>query len=283
MQEDSLTYQYNRPILEEYFSRKYSSSGQLFEPLDSRELKTFKIQSKLKQIPISQQPQTFDLVFCIFLVLFISLSHVIGKKIKLFPSLFNELIIIKERHSIFSETTEDEWYGKLFLGLQTCLILSVFLCQYFSLHVKTITDNPLETGIFLLYSFFALILFFVFKWILYEMIGRVFFGKMSHQIWLNNYFSLLAYSGIILFIPVLCYFYIKEIRDFCFYFVLGYAILLEIIVIYRSFLLFFHKAGHLIYLFLYLCGQEIVPLFFLWKTMVYIFNFVEKSTHTLWH
>ena len=258
---------------------KYAASTSSFEN-DSTITTVTLFQPNLKQEEISRRPETFDWIFGIFLICFVFLSSIIGKKIQILPATIREFFTVKKRESIFSDTT-DEWYGKLVLCFQTCLLLSLFLGRYFSYNANIILDSPVKMIVLVLLFTFVLCIFFILKWAMYYIVGLVFFDKSSLQTWIGNFFSLLAFTGIFFFIPVLLYFYTNTAYNFFFFFILTSLILFEILIIYKLIVLFFYKQKLSLHLFLYLCGQEIIPLFFLWKITVYVFNnFVEKSA--LW-
>jgi len=264
MQEDSLTYYLSNDTIE-----KIELYTEIASPLE------------LKHEEISRRPETFDWIFGIFLVCFVFLSSIVGKRIQVLPAIISELFFIKKRKSIFSESTTNEWYSRLFLCFQTCLLMSVFLSKYFSFGFGAVLDSPVKMIISVLLLTFIQCIFFILKWGMYYIVGLVFFDKLSLKIWIGNFFSLLAFLGIFLFIPILSYFYTNTPYNFVFFFILASLVLFEILVIYKLIVLFFHKRSSSLHLFLYLCAQEIIPLFFLWKTMVYVFNnFVEKSA--LW-
>ena len=287
MQEDSLIYHYSNDTIEKdglyfdkYFSKKYSSSIPLFENDSSLTITTLSY-PKLKHEEISRRPEAFDWIFGIFLICFFFFSNIVGKRVQLFSSVISEFFFIRKRKSIFSEPTTNEWYSKLFLCFQTCLLLALFLCRYFAYSLNTILDSPMEMIVFVLLLTFVLCVFFILKWALYYIVGLIFFDKLSLQIWMGNFFSLIAFLGMLLFVPVLLYFYTNTPYNFFFFFVLTSLVLSEILITYELIVLFFYKRSLLLHLFLYLCGQEIIPLFFLWKIMVYVFsNVVEKSA--LW-
>ncbi len=281
MREDSLTYRQSNDTVkieelyfDKYFSKKFSSTVPLFS---NDSTVTTLSRPELKHERISRQPETFDWIFGIFLISFIFFSSIIGKRTQIISSTISELFVVKGRKSIFSEPTQNEWYSKLFLCFQTCLLLAIFLCRYFAYNSNTVFDSPVKSIIFILSLTVILCIFFILKWAAYYMVGLVFFDKSSLQTWIGNFFSLLAFSGVFLFIPTLFYFYVDSLHNFFFYFIVIYLILFEILIIYKSIVLFFYKQNRLLHLFLYLCGQEIVPLFFLWKIVVYMFNFVEKN------
>jgi hypothetical protein len=65
-------------------------------------------------------------------------------------------------------------------------------------------------------------------------------------------------------------FYVEWMYPFCYFFILFCFLNVIIIIIYRTYVLFFHNIRRLHYLFLYLCAQEMVPLLVLYKGLVYL-------------
>lgn len=240
------------------------------------------LQTNLPQEIISKIPQSIDLISCVFLCCFVFFGRLMGRKLKLLPEMAKELSSVKDRDSIFSDPTRNEWFENFFLCLQNCLLLSVFIFKYYSSNNDSFINSPEKTGLFILISTLTLGLFFFLKWILYNLTGNVFFHKSALKIWSNDYFSLLAYSGALLFLPVLIFFYIDSSYKLFYYLVVFVFFLIEIIIIYKLFVLFFRKFSRLLYLFLYLCTLELVPLFFLVKVLAYMFNIVEKGPLWQW-
>ena len=275
MQDDTLTYYQQSNIFideetfvdkelffDEYFSKEYFSNKPLFATESTTLLPHTTFELKHKEI--SKQPETYSWIFCLFLIIFIFLAHIIGKKKQILQSEISELLAVKGRRSIFFEPTRNEWYGKLLLCLQTCLLLGIFLYKNI-INISETNNSPIESVIIILLLTLLISIFFIIKRSMYQFVGWIFFDKSAVQIWIDNYFTILAYSGIFLFVPVLLHFYVDTLHNFFFYLILAYLILLEIFVIYKSIVLFFYKPSLLIHLFLYLCAQEIIPLFFLWK------------------
>ena len=230
----------------------------------------------LIQESLSQQPEISNWIFCIFLIMLVLFGS-IGRKIGLFQSIAGEIFAVKERKNTFYGSTMDEWYGKLLLCLQTCILLSIFLYKVSTNNSNIILNTPIGALIFIGITTLILCIFLFAKWAAYYLVGIVFYNKSAVKIWITNFFSIIAFSGVILFIPVLLYFYVDFVDEFCFAFVAIYLLLLIVFITYKSFVLFFHKPSDLLNLFLYLCAQEIIPLFLLWKTLVIImFNFAGK-------
>jgi hypothetical protein len=74
----------------------------------------------------------------------------------------------------------------------------------------------------------------------------------------------------VLFLPTLVMFYVVEAYKWCFIFYLIYLIFVAFLLIYKVYVLFFSHKSHFLYFILYLCAQEIIPLYFLYKGFGYL-------------
>ena len=284
MQEDSITYQQNTPVIDQD-SLTTQQDSQFVEIVNDNFLYSFPddfpeytkntITSEAPEFnpkteKISESPKFFDSVFIIFLACFIIISRILSSKARMFLSLPEELFRLKERKSIFNESVGNELYVKLLLIIQTIVILSIFLYLVFVNNKNSESANVSEfyesIGKFCL----LFIVFLLYKWISYHIVGAIFFQKEALSQWLSNFLSLIYLLGIMIFIPVLLMFYVEWMYSFCYFFIIFCFLIIILIVIYRAYVLFFHNIRHLHYLFLYLCAQEIAPLLVLYQGLVCI-------------
>jgi hypothetical protein len=229
---------------------------------------------------LSERPHILSLVFIIFLGCFIIFSQVINKKWKMISSMVNGLIHEKGRHSIFFVTTENELYNKLLLCIQFAVLMAIFIYTSSSHWEGFPVESLLSTGVTIGILFLSIIIYLLYKCFAYNIAGRIFFDRNSLEQWLDSYISLIGISGMILLLPVLVLFYVEPAFEICYFFILFYLLMLKIIIIYKSYILFFNNKNLLVHLFLYLCAQEIIPIFLLYKGMIYLFNVVQKNA--LW-
>ncbi len=230
--------------------------------------------------PISEGTLLSNLVFVLFLICFFLSSLVFRHREKMLSSMLNDLFRENDRKSIFFGTNGNDLYHKLFLCFQSVILLSVFVYCCFFTPYQAPAPSFSQAVTLLGGSILLLAAFLLCKRVFYMLAGVVFFSKESLKQWIDTYISLICLSGILLFIPVLLMFYIENAYYFCLYFVFFYLFSLIIVIIYKTYILFFKGRGLLLYLFLYLCAQEIVPLFLLYKGFIYFFNVVQKDT--LW-
>ncbi len=226
---------------------------------------------QLQEDKISERSVLSGCAFIIFLICFIVTSRILSTKGRMFFSMFEELFRSKERKSIFFESLGHELYVKIFMIFQTIVLTSIFAYLVFINQYCVGTEYTLSDFFKILrISCIFLALFFLYKWLSYYISGKIFFNKEQLSRWIDNFSSLICILGVMIFIPVLFMFYIGWSYSFCYYFVLFCFLIVAIIVIYRSYMLFFHNKDLLLYLFLYLCAQEIAPLLIFHRALMYL-------------
>lgn len=223
-------------------------------------------------IPVSQKPKEMDAIFSVFFLCFILLAIAFSSSGRYtVMSMIKGLFQVKERDNLFAETTGNDLSNRLLMISQTVLLSAVFVFVYFSgIHKATL--DTLDTLI-VVGSFSALIvLYLLVKWMGYKLITYVFLNPIVYRQWMRNWLSLLSFYALVIFIPTLLFYYVPFLHDFSIYFIVSWFALSRLIIIYKSYLIFFNSLRSLHYLFLYLCTQEIAPLFLLCKGFDYIFN-----------
>ena len=214
--------------------------------------------------------------FILFLICFFIIVSIISKRNKFLLSMFSGLYRNKDRHNIFYETLTNETLNKFFLSFQTILLISILFYCYaiheYALSITTLTEMFLFVG----KTSLLLIAFLLYKYLTYSIIGAIFFRKETVILWNDDFFSLISLNGIFLFFPTLILFYVETAYKFCFYFMLFYLIFNLIFIFYKIYTLFFHRKQRLLYFILYLCTQEIIPLYLVYRGLVYLI--VQKDT-----
>ncbi len=225
---------------------------------------------------ISGKPVEMDIVFLFFLVCFLMTSHAFARGRQMISSMFNNLFHIKSRQSIFIETTGNDMFDKSLLVTQS-IILSAILMYIWFMHGGSYEPSGLKSMTHIICLSGLIGIYILYKFLVYRLISYVFFDRSLAKIWIDSWVSLISFHGLIIFLPVLCQFYIPSLYYFNFWIIILWFFVTRIIIIYKSYVIFFSNIGSLHYLFLYLCAQEIVPLFLLYNGMIFIFNVLETS------
>ena len=216
--------------------------------------------------------------FIIFFVCFFIIVSVISSRNKFLLYLFSRLYRNKERNSMFYETLTNESLSKIFLSFQTIILLSIIFYCY-AIHANYLTITKLtDMLLFLGKISLVLVIFFLYKFLTYSSIGIIFFNKEMTIQWNDDFLSLISINGIFLFLPALIIFYVETLYTFCLYFLSFYLFLNLIFIFYKIFTIFFYKKQRLLYFILYLCAQEIIPLYLVYRGFVYL---IEQK-ETIW-
>jgi hypothetical protein len=231
--------------------------------------------------PLSQNNQIENGGFLLFTVCFFITILLLSHRYKMLRSMVSGIFRNKDRHSIFYEASSNEFLDKTLLCFQSIILTSI-LFYIIAVHEQIIPEITLLGMIkFLGISFLFLSVFLFYKFLTYAFIGSIYFKKEIILLWNDNFLSLICLSGIILFFPVLILFYVEEAYLICLCFILFYFIFILFVIFYKIYALFFQGKDILLYFILYLCAQEIIPLYLMYKAAVYLFIIVQRDT-TLW-
>jgi hypothetical protein len=167
------------------------------------------------------------------------------------------------------------------MQFQGIFLVAVF-CFVIYYHHMGKTYSELKPDFVFLSAIFALIgVYFLFKRLLYFIYGHLFNEKNEYRLWAMSYDTIFYIWELLLYIPVLLIIFDRtHIVAASVFFLISY-ILFRIAVIYITFRIFYHKKTGFLYLSLYLCTQEIIPLLFLYEGFKYLHNIIQMST--LWH
>jgi hypothetical protein len=230
----------------------------------------------LKNIPLDLRNEADNWGFILFFICFFIIVSIINNRNRFLLSMFSGLFRNKDRHNIFYETVANENLNKFFLSIQTILLLSMIFYTY-AVHENFIPLTALsQMFIFLGEVFVLLIVFFLYKFLTYFVLGKIFFRKETVIQWNDDFFSIISLNGIFLFLPTLIFFYVESAFYICFYFFIFYLICNLLFIFYKIYTLFFQGKHLLLYFILYLCTQEIIPLYLVYRGIVYLIT--QKDT-----
>ena len=92
------------------------------------------------------------------------------------------------------------------------------------------------------------------------------------MIWLNTYFNVMIWLGLLLLPLVLLVVYFALSLQTAFYFIVVIIIFAKIALFYKCFVNFFGKIYGLVHLILYFCALEILPDLIVWKGIEILSN-----------
>ncbi len=214
---------------------------------------------------------TSILLVCFILVL-LGLSktgRLIARQTKGF---FNE----HRRHTAEYTETTNEYRFQFFLVLQTCILFAVLSFLYTQKFVDTtffVMPVYLQLAIF----FGVFVVYFFIKPLLYLIVNSVFFDKGENAIWFKSLLFITSVEGLALFPLVVILSYIDFSYIYGAFYVCFVIIMVKILLFYKCFVTFFRQKVFCLQIILYFCTLEIIPLLFLWGTLVNIIDCFKIS------
>jgi len=213
--------------------------------------------------------QANDCGFLLFLLCFFIFVYQVSYRGRMLTGMLSTILLNKDRESLFNEATGSEKIDKILFSFHTLLLLALF-------SFATITgETPFQTDIGdnfitkILIYLALLTAYILFKLILNFITGSIFFDRESTTIVNDSLISILCLSSPILFFPVLLQFFVPtlyKITTYSVFFVLFFLILLYILRLYLN---FFKRSIRLFHFILYLCTLEILPLYLLFREILF--------------
>jgi hypothetical protein len=162
-----------------------------------------------------------------------------------------------------------------FMVFQTILLLGIFTLLV-AIKFNYIIQPTIAT-IMLCLSFFFLLffVFYLFKLLLYAIFGAFFIAKSTNKMMFTNYQALFCTWGIALYLPVFWILLFDTYFFVSFIFLIISYLIFKVVLSFRFFYIFYNKNTGFLFLSLYLCAQEIVPLVFLYEGLVYTYNIMN--------
>lgn len=191
-------------------------------------------------------------------------------------------IFMKQRQSIFDDNAvkRNQFYH-VFMNFQGLFLssLALFVMGW----NKGLSIPQTLPSIFLIIGGLlgVLIVFYALKQLSYFAIGCVFTSMEKYTLWKSNYNSIMEIWGVSLYFPVIWLIFVGKYVNLAFSLFILLYIISRFVLIYNMIRIFHLERYGLLYLSLYLCGQEILPLLFLYKGVIYLYNIVEIGI--LWH
>lgn len=229
--------------------------------------------------------QINDILFAFILVLFILFALIYRMHSRLFSKMLKDVVFVRKRLSLFESPVRSrigaEWIYRNFMLFQALLLCSLSLFgigwNKGYIHYETGNDILIYIGLF----FLIILLFYFFKQIIYYLFGSIFSTIESYKLWKISYNAIIGTWGILLYIPLIWMFFIDKFADGAILMFLFLYIFSRFVIIYKTIRIFHIKNTGFLYIITYLCAQEILPLFFLYKGTFYLYNIIEVNT--LWH
>ena len=218
-----------------------------------------------------------DILVCALIVLLSIFAYAFHTCYPLFEKMIRGVFAFKERQNLFDTPTRESVFFNMFMRFQALFLGSVMLFWVFC-RITGIRELDVRQAFILLNVLLIILIFlYLLKRLLYYLYSCVFISKGKYRLWNTAYHTLFYLYGIFLYIPA--WWLILDRERFMGALILSvifYAIF-RIATIYVIIRIFYDKNNGFLYLFFYLCAQEIVPLLFLYECLTYLHNVIESS------
>lgn len=227
---------------------------------------------------IPDTPTNNSLLVSIVVVVFLLFAFTYKKGTKFLGEIFNSVLNVKDRQTLFDDTTVRE------TQLRAVLLGMTFVSEgfcLFQLLASTRPDLSVSIGIGVCCSsLIAWVYYMLQKW-LYRVLGLVFSDTSHTRKWVESFISINAIISIPLAIPVLLTIFVPQWGPTMLT-VAGIIYLgSRILFIYKGFKIFYRNILDLFYFIVYFCALEIAPLFWVYKSSILIYHFVELKIQQL--
>jgi len=216
-------------------------------------------------VPHPSLPGTESWVFLVLVLLFFLLVFSIARSGSLIPETVKNFFQVKERSSIFSKATVNDFQIRIFLIVFSIGVLSMY--AYLQLHTSGYNFSILTYS----YVLIATVIFVVLKSVLLDVIGYVFLDSANSKMAKEGYFNVFSFLGISLFPFLIIQIYIPYNFNGAIEIIsLILCAIAYVLIITKLFQIFFHKIIASFYILLYLCTLEFLPLFALYQVCKFV-------------
>ncbi|OAV72393.1 hypothetical protein Barb6_01162 [Bacteroidales bacterium Barb6] len=236
-------------------------------------------------VPVGGWQMADDLMFALLFILFASFALIFHFRFPLVVKMVKDTFQLKERASLFEMPVkgfaDSEWLFRSFMTVQAFLLsaVAVFMTVRKQYHLPFGDVSDVLSFIGTVFLFF--LLFYFFKQGLYTVIGRTFGEREHREVWKASCHAMTGLWGIVLYVPVMwLVFFDKSLVLPLQLFALLY-VLYRLVLFFNTIRIFSIKRNDCLFLCLYFCAQEIIPLFLFIKGSISLFNYIE--TNSLWH
>ena len=115
----------------------------------------------------------------------------------------------------------------------------------------------------------------VLKMLLYRVVNGVFFGRKKSVRWLKSLVFAVSVEGILLYPLVLLQSYFDLSVQKAVIYVFFVIALVKMLLLYKSFVMFFKQKPFCLQIILYFCALEIMPLLSLWGVLVKVVDYLK--------
>ena len=233
--------------------------------------------------PVSGQPasprghslihDTGAMSLLIAAVFFLVVSYRIGYKY--IEQLAHNMFSVRRRESLFEDNTVNETQILSALILLSCTLQGLLAFQAISTYHPSLSLSLQQstTAYVLIFAGIALA-FYLLQIVFYNLLGFIFADRDSTRVWLDGFKASQATLGLLLFPVAAVSLAIPSTVKTMLIIAASLYICCRIVFISKGFRIFYSNLMSVVYLILYLCSVEIVPLVLIYVATIAICNHI---------
>ena len=223
--------------------------------------------------PVPYQFRNDSLVTIVLMVSFFLIAWVISRSRYYLNEQIKEFFHHRQRENLFSQRTQNELRGQIFLVFQTCFMLGILFFDYTQEYQQQVFNQVSPYKILGL-SVGICTLYYLIKVGAYTFINNIFFDRRQCQQWTESYMLCTLGTGLALLpLGLLVVYFDLDLPNTAI-FLICILIVDKMLLIYKCYSIFFSYRLGWVHLFLYFCTLEIIPILILFRALIYANNYL---------
>lgn len=223
--------------------------------------------------PVPYQFRNDSLVTIVLMVSFFLIAWVISRSRYYLNEQIKEFFHHRKRENLFSQRTQNELRGQIFLVFQTCFMLGILFFDYTQEYQQQVFNQVSPYKILGL-SVAICTIYFLIKVAAYSFINNIFFDRRQCQQWTESYMLCTLGTGLALLpLGLLVVYFDLDLPNTAICLVCILAVD-KMLLIYKCYSIFFSYRLGWVHLFLYFCTLEIAPILILFRALIYANNYL---------
>ena len=223
--------------------------------------------------PVPYRFRTDNFVTILLMVSFFLVVWVISRSRRFLAHSVKDFFHTRMRENLFAERTENELRGQIFLVFQTCFVLGILFFD-FTQELQVDVFNQVSPYKILGVSTAICSLYYLLKVGVSSFVNSIFFEKAQCERWAEAYMLTVLGLGLSLFPVALLVVYFDLSFHHLIYLALSLLVLDKLLLLYKTYSIFFRYTLGWVHLILYFCTLEVTPLLILWRALTYANNFL---------
>lgn len=223
--------------------------------------------------PLPYRLRTDNVVTLALLVGFMLAVWVVSRSMRYLLAQLKDFFYPPGRDGSLTTGTGNELKGQLFLIFQTCVVMGLMFFSYTQEYLPDVFNQASPYKLLAL-DIGLLMAYYLLKVLLYQFVNWVFFDSRSRMLWMEAFLLTVLAEGLILLPVTLLVVYFEMSMRYAVFIMLGVVAGLKLLLLYKSYQIFFsYKLGG-VHLILYFCTLEALPLLVLWRAILFANNYL---------